>query len=198
MCGITGIIDFSKRNRIQALRRMNLSLSHRGPDGTGEWISKIANIGHRRLKIIDLSEKSKQPMILNNRYVLTYNGEIYNYKELRSNLLSKYSLISNGDTEVLLKLLQIYKEKALTKIKGMFSFALWDEKKKELLAAKDPFGIKPFYFYKNNNVFYFASEIKAFKAAGIKLEPNYKKIHEFLRWGVLNFDNSLFFLKTSI
>ena len=190
MCGIAGIIDFNKRNRIQDLKNMNFSLRHRGPDSFGEWNSKTAYIGHRRLKIIDLSNKSNQPMILNKRYVLTFNGEIYNYKEIKKNFLSKYNFNSNGDTEVLLKFLHCYKEKALKKIEGMFAFALSDEKKQELFAARDPFGIKPFYFYYNRNIFYFASEIKAFKAAGIKLEPNYKKINEFLRWGVLDYDNN--------
>mgnify|MGYP000474608836 FL=1 len=90
MCGISGIIDFNKNNRIHSLRKMNFSLKHRGPDDSGEWFSKTAYIGHRRLKIIDLSERSKQPMILNNRYVLTYNGEIYNYKELKKNLLNVF------------------------------------------------------------------------------------------------------------
>ena len=193
MCGIVGIIDFNKRNRIQDLKNMNFSLRHRGPDNFGEWNSKTAYIGHRRLKIIDLSNKSNQPMILNKRYVLTFNGEIYNYKEIKKNFLSKYNFNSNGDTEVLLKFLHCYQEKALKKIEGMFAFALWDEKKQELFAARDPFGIKPFYFYYHKNIFYFASEIKAFKFAGLKLEPNYKKINEFLRWGVLDYDNNTWF-----
>ena len=193
MCGISGIIDFNKRNRLPDLKNMNSSLRHRGPDDTGEWFSKTAYIGHRRLKILDLTSKSKQPMNLNDRFILTYNGEIYNYKELKKDFLNKYEFKSSGDTEVLLKLLHNYKESGLKKIKGMFSFALWDEKKQELLAARDPFGIKPFYFYKDKNLFYFASEIKAFFAAGIKIKPNYKKIHEFLRWGVLDYDDSTWF-----
>ena len=192
MCGIAGIIDFGKKNRKHELRKMSLSLKHRGPDDDGEWFSKTAFISHRRLKIIDLSNKSKQPMIFN-KFILTYNGEIYNYKELKKSLSKNYLFLSNGDTEVLLKLLYKYKERALKKIEGMFAFALWDEKNQELFAARDRFGIKPFYFYHYKKTFYFASEIKAFRAAGIKLEPNYKKVNEFLRWGVLDFNNETWF-----
>ena len=89
MCGIAGIIDFGKKNRKHELRKMSLSLKHRGPDDDGEWFSKTAFISHRRLKIIDLSNKSKQPMIFN-KFILTYNGEIYNYKELKKSLSKNY------------------------------------------------------------------------------------------------------------
>lgn len=175
MCGIAGIIRNSGSIKITELKRMTDTIQHRGPDGEGHWINEDKNIGlgHRRLAIIDLSDAGAQPMLFpDRRYAIVFNGEIYNYLELKEELLKKgYHFHSHSDTEVLLKL---YMEKGATCIKeldGMFAFAIWDEQERKLFCARDRFGEKPFYYhYIPGKHFVFASEIKAIKAYGISME----------------------------
>ncbi|MCM8831845.1 MAG: asparagine synthase (glutamine-hydrolyzing) [Candidatus Omnitrophica bacterium] len=166
MCGIAGIysVNFKKNNLLEKkLKIMNKLVSHRGPDGSGTWISNKDLIGltHRRLSIIDLSENASQPMIDKMGNVIVFNGEIYNYKELRDELKDDWDFKSKSDTEVILALYYKYKERCLEKLRGMFSFAIWDDKNKRLFCARDRFGIKPFYYVWKGKSFYFASEAKA-------------------------------------
>lgn len=163
MCGITGFIDNNIKEKDDILNKMMDRIKHRGPDGRGKYIDNDIALGHVRLSIIDI-ESGKQPMISNdNNYILIFNGEIYNYIELKSELQKKgYKFNTKSDTEVILIGYQEYKEDIVKKLRGMFSFVIWDKKEKVLFGARDHFGIKPFYYYKNNNTFMFASEIKSF------------------------------------
>lgn len=152
------------------------AIRHRGPDGESAWQNTRGNIqlGHRRLAIIDLSEKASQPMHYAERYTIVHNGEIYNYKELRAELEKKgYGFNTASDTEVIPAAFDCWKEKCLSRFDGMFAFAIWDEKEQQLFAARDRFGEKPFYFSNAGGKFLFASEKKAIWAAGIekKVEP---------------------------
>lgn len=167
MCGIVGLIDFKGREvSIESIKAMSDAIAHRGPDGEGQWIFKNVGIGHRRLAIIDLTEAATQPMISKDgRYVLTYNGEIYNYKDIRKELEALgYTFYSKSDTEVLLASLILWKEKALLKFNGMFAFAFFDKLKSEMLLARDRYGIKPLYYSLQDSYFAFGSEQKAIKA----------------------------------
>lgn len=164
MCGITGILDTSgSKISKKILQKMNDTIVHRGPDGEGFYIDGPLGFGHRRLAIIDLTDKGRQPMeSFDGRYVITYNGEIYNYKELRSELEGiGYIFKSNSDTEVLLTAFCEWGIKSLLKLNGMFAFAIWDKHKKELKLVRDRYGIKPLYFFKKDSLLIFASEIKA-------------------------------------
>lgn len=166
MCGIAGIL--SPKPSKETMDNMLLTQKHRGPDNTCKFISETAILGHNRLSIIDLSIEANQPFYSkDNRYVLVFNGEIYNYLELKKELEYKYAFETSSDTEVLLASFIIWKEKCLHKLNGMFAFAIWDKQNKTLFAARDRFGVKPFYYHQNKNEFYFASEIKALFAAKI-------------------------------
>ena len=172
MCGIAGIIGekFSEYK----LDKMLLSQKHRGPDFTGKYVSKNCVLGHNRLSIIDLSEKANQPFFSKDkRYTLVFNGEIYNYLELKE-ALGDYVFTSNSDTEVLLAAYVTWGEACLHKLNGMFSFAIWDSEKESLFAARDRFGVKPFYYHQDEKTFYFSSEIKALHNAGISKMPSEK------------------------
>ena len=166
MCGIAGVVSI-QGEAISDLDRnvaiMNRLLEHRGPDGQGQWsnYSKTAGLGHTRLAIIDLSEKASQPMVGADGSVISYNGELYNYVELREALKGSWDFSSTSDTECILACHAKFKRDCLAKFRGMFSFALWNEEDKELFCARDRFGIKPFYYLIENNRFYFASEPKA-------------------------------------
>ncbi len=186
MCGIAGIFSKSKIDPSK-LKAMCNVIKHRGPDGEGAWFDADSNLalGHRRLSIIDLSDNAKQPMqYANGRYTITFNGEIYNYIELREELIKKgYNFVSDSDTEVLLALYTEYKEKCLSFLDGMFSFAIYDNEEKKLFCARDRFGEKPFYYYyKPSDCFVFASEIKQFWAYGVekKIDPN--KLSRFVNY----------------
>ncbi len=162
MCGIIGYIG--KINQ-KTFKKATNSLKHRGPDDIGFYFDKKNQIslGHTRLSIIDLSKNAKQPMKTNdNNLVLIFNGEIYNFIELKKKLiLLGHSFKSNSDSEVLLYLYKEYGVSMLKKLNGIFAFAIWDKQKKEVFIARDHFGIKPLYFLENKNFFIFASEIKA-------------------------------------
>lgn len=164
MCGITGFINLNKKLAdIQILKSMTDVIAHRGPDGEGHWVQENIAIGHRRLSIIDLSSAGKQPMISSdNRFILSYNGEIYNFKEIRDELKQLgYTFKSDTDSEVVLYALAYWGEEALIRFNGMFALAFWDNKKKKMLLARDRYGIKPLYYAMQNNIFCFGSEQKA-------------------------------------
>ncbi|MBN8688318.1 MAG: asparagine synthase (glutamine-hydrolyzing) [Chitinophagales bacterium] len=187
MCGIAGIIQLPAAGygRDQ-LQKMTLSLAHRGPDGEGDWQNPDGSVllGHRRLSVIDLSEDGQQPMLYLGRYTIVHNGELYNYVELKETLQQKgYVFRTKTDTEVIVAAYDCWQEECLQQFDGMFAFAIWDEKKRELFAARDRFGEKPFYYYYDHQRFLFASEMKALWAAGIEKSPNQKMLFNFITIG---------------
>ena len=164
MCGIVGQINFDKSPVSPVvLKKMTDAIIHRGPDGEGHWIEESVGFGHRRLSIIDPSPLGRQPMVSRDqRYVLTYNGEIYNFRELRTELEAKgYGFRSQTDSEVVLYSLVEWGSDALLKFNGMFALAFWDRKHKQLLLARDRYGIKPLYYFQNEQKIVFGSEQKA-------------------------------------
>jgi asparagine synthase (glutamine-hydrolysing) len=187
MCGIAGIIQppNGPYNQ-QQVEKMSRALAHRGPDGDGYWQNgdQTALFGHRRLSVIDLSSTAAQPMHFGGRYTIIYNGEIYNYIELREELSRKgYRFRTQSDTEVILACYDQYKSGCVDYLNGMFAFAVWDERQKELFAARDRFGEKPFFYTFDGTRFLFASEIKALWAAGIERRPNLKMLFNFITIG---------------
>jgi asparagine synthase (glutamine-hydrolysing) len=189
MCGIAGIISTDRsRISIQRLKKMTDTLVHRGPEAETFWTEQYTGFGHRRLCIIDLTAGGAQPMHYLNRYTIIYNGEIYNYRELREDLEKKgYQFHSASDTEVLLAAYACYKEGCLQHLDGMFAFALWDETEKMLFAARDRFGEKPFYYFQDEkrSEFIFASEIKALFAAGVRNDYHGSMLLNFLGLGFI-------------
>ncbi len=166
MCGIAGFVSLGAdpyTRAVSALRAMSSLIAHRGPDGEGEWTSADARVGfvHRRLAIIDLSENGAQPMHGPNGTVITYNGEIYNYIELREVLSANWQFRSASDTEVILAAYEKWGDDCVSHLRGMFAFAIWDAKNHKLFAARDRFGIKPFYYTQQGGRLFFASEAKA-------------------------------------
>jgi asparagine synthase (glutamine-hydrolysing) len=165
MCGFITLYSSNEPWNKSTLRKGSYSMSNRGPDGSGEWWSDDNYVGirHNRLSIIDLNDRSIQPMIsINKRYIIAFNGEIYNYKKLRDELLrSGVNLLTQSDTEVLLELFSLYREDCLSKISGMFAFSIWDNHEKKLFIARDPYGIKPLYYAKISKGYVVASQVKA-------------------------------------
>ncbi len=184
MCGISGIVSFDKKVEPVVIQKMISTLHHRGPDGEGVWLNNAQQIGlgHNRLSIIDLTDNGHQPMqYANGRYTITFNGEIYNYLELKNDLQKRgYCFRSTSDTEVLLALYDLKKEKALEDLDGMFAFAIWDEIEQKLFCARDRFGEKPFYYKYENNTFVFGSEIKSILKLTNNNTYNTKAINLFL------------------
>jgi asparagine synthase (glutamine-hydrolysing) len=173
MCGIAGIIsdDLTLISK-EKIEKMTNVLAHRGPDGNGVWMNpkNNAGFGHRRLSIIDLNITGKQPMHYLSRYTVVYNGEIYNYIELKQDLQKQGYRFKNGsDTEVILAMYDLHKEKCPDFFDGMFAFAIWDEREQILFAVRDRFGEKPFYYSYNesNHTLFFSSEMKALWAMGL-------------------------------
>ncbi|MBP6215198.1 MAG: asparagine synthase (glutamine-hydrolyzing) [Chitinophagaceae bacterium] len=190
MCGIAGIIqaNISTYNKEQ-LAKMTGALAHRGPDGEGLWQNETGNVllGHRRLSIIDLSDSGRQPMHYQDRYTIIHNGEIYNYIELKEELQKKgYVFHSQTDTEVITAAYDCWKDDCVNHFDGMFAFAIWDEKNRELFAARDRFGEKPFFYFFNGQDFLFASEMKALWAAGVAKIPNQKMLFNFITIGYVD------------
>lgn len=190
MCGIAGIWtdSQSKESSSFLIKRMTDSLSHRGPDGEGFWHNKYGNVhfGHRRLSIIDLSENAKQPMHFENRFTITFNGEIYNYIELRETLVSHgIKFKTSSDTEVVLASYSLWKEKCLDHFDGMFAFAIYDNVTHELFCARDRYGEKPFYYAIHDGNLVFASEIKALWEYGIPKNPNDKLFFNYLEFDLV-------------
>jgi len=167
MCGIAGCYQQADGHKLTDI--MTDRIAHRGPDATGIWAFEdervTVQLGHRRLSIIDLSAAADQPLSKGG-LTLAYNGELYNYKELRTELAGRgVSFITTSDTEVVLEAWRMWGPAALPRFRGMFAFALADEKTGELVLARDPFGIKPLYFLRRGTGVMFASELKALVAA---------------------------------
>ena len=189
MCGISGIINYDRSQEIAKteLERITDAIAHRGPDGFGYWIKNNIGLGHRRLSIIDL-EGSKQPMqIENDKFIITYNGEIYNYLELKKELSDLGILFTTtGDTEVVLKAYQYWGKDCLQKFRGMFAFAIVDNVAEEVFIARDHFGIKPLVYYVGEDYFMFGSEIQQFsKHTKFKKNIDVTAMSEYLNLGYI-------------
>jgi asparagine synthase (glutamine-hydrolysing) len=183
MCGISGIINLNNTPvDYEVLKKMNDIVHHRGPDDEGFFIHKNVGLGHRRLAIIDLSASGNQPMHYLDRYTIVYNGEIYNFLELKKQLIARgYIFKSKSDTEVILAAYDCWQETCVNYFNGMWAFAIFDKKEHKLFCSRDRFGVKPFYYVFQNQEFYFASEIKQFLACKyIKKLPNQAVMLQFL------------------
>lgn len=162
MCGIAGYIS-DKKPTNKILKKMTDRIAYRGPDSEGFFLDEHAALGHRRLAILDLTTGNQPIYNEENDIVIVFNGEIYNYVELREELKKKNHIFkTSSDTEVLVHGYEEWGQKLPKKLRGMFAFAIWNKKEKELFCARDGWGIKPFYYYENKNTLLFASEIKAF------------------------------------
>jgi asparagine synthase (glutamine-hydrolysing) len=184
MCGIAGIFYFNNRPvEKQLIQRMTNEMAHRGPDAEGFFLDHELAFGHRRLSIIDLSEDANQPFEdASGRYTIIFNGEIYNYAEIKPSL-SDYPFRTHGDTEVILAGYIKWGAKCLTYLRGMYTFAIWDKQDRELFIARDRLGVKPLYYYKNENQFVFASEIRAIiTVEGIERKLDHAAIAEYFRY----------------
>ncbi len=185
MCGIAGIVSLEGTPvpRLDAgLEVLDRMIAHRGPDGRGAWVcpSRAAGLAHRRLAIIDLSDAAGQPMVAPGPIAITYNGEVYNYRELRRELAAGWRFRSNSDTECILAAYARYGTECLGHLRGMFAFALWDDRRRTLFCARDRFGIKPFYYATVGNQFIFASEAKALLPFLPEIETEPAALAEYL------------------
>ncbi len=197
MCGITGYFGFKKDNAL--LKRMNKAQAHRGPDGEGIFSEGVVGLGHLRLAIIDRAHGHEPLFSPDKNLVISYNGEIYNYKELRAELIKKgYTFATQSDTEVIVQAYAEWGTKAFDKFNGMFAFALYDRKAKKLVLVRDHFGIKPLYFAnvgdEKKPQLLFASEAKALLASGhVKARPNDRIIYRYLRFRIHDESTETFF-----
>ena len=184
MCGIAGIWNFGGETVSgEIIERMIKTMIHRGPDDEGLFVDGNLGLGHRRLSIIDLSQRGHQPMANEDNTIwIVFNGEIYNYKHLNKILASKgHKIKSNCDTETIIHLYEEYGTQCVDYLRGMFSFAIWDKKQKRLFAAVDRLRIKPFYYALINDNFIFASELKAIMASGlVPKKVSWEAIHHYL------------------
>ena len=195
MCGISGIVD-KNNNSVsrEKIQKINNLANHRGPDGEGYYLGNNFAIGHRRLSIIDLSSSGAQPMTYLDNYVITYNGEIYNYKELKIELSEQgYTFHSKTDTEVILASYDCWGKNCVKKFNGMWAFTIFDKRKNILFCSRDRFGIKPFYFYQNKDFFVFGSEIKQILPEVNDLKVNKKILIDYLLEGLEDHCNETFF-----
>jgi len=197
MCGIVGKINFNNKEvKAETIIKMMDKIKHRGPDDNGHFIDNGVGLGFVRLSILDLSSAGHQPMMSDdNKLVLIYNGEIYNYIELREELKSKgYIFKSNTDTEVLLKSYEEWGEACLNKFNGMWAFVIYNKETKEIFGARDRFGIKPFYYYQDKETFIFASEIKAICAVlESTLSVNDQAVFDYLSFNRTDYNNKTFY-----
>tara|TARA_Y100001958_G_C21243867_1_gene572853 strand:+ start:2511 stop:4343 length:1833 start_codon:yes stop_codon:yes gene_type:complete len=184
MCGIAGIVSKKQTNVNSYLKSMVSSMTHRGPDADGFQIKGSLGFGHRRLSIIDLNDRSNQPFFSNDkRYSIVFNGEIYNYLDLKEEIGGKYKFKTNSDTEVLLAAYIIYGKSFIDRTNGCFSFAIYDSQQNIIFFARDRLGIKPFYFYFDKDFFLFASELRAVLASSlVKKEINITGLDQYLRF----------------
>jgi len=199
MCGITGFVDYEKLLNFKEIKLMTDALIHRGPDSRGLEFSSESKyniaFGHRRLSIIDLDASSNQPMFYNSKeYWIVYNGEVYNYKQIKKELLDLgYKFDTNSDTEVVLKSYVEWGVKAIDKFIGMFAFSVFDKKKERLFLFRDRAGVKPLFYYQKAELFLFASEIKSFHTTQkFNKEIDLNSVAMFFRHGYIDSPNSIY------
>ena len=195
MCGISGIFQTSASFDPKVLRSMVDALRHRGPDGANIWADTNSGIGfgHNRLAIIDTTDTGIQPMHLHDRYVITYNGEIYNFNALKENLTKAGTLFhTQSDTEVILVLYHLYGPQCLHHLDGMFAFVIYDKVHQKLFCARDRFGEKPFYYHFQEDRFVFASEMKGLWVAGINKVVSEKAIYNYLALNRCDIEESFY------
>jgi asparagine synthase (glutamine-hydrolysing) len=194
MCGIAGIVGSGAEKTGFRLQSMLESIDHRGPDDSGVFIQNEIAIGHKRLSILDQSKAGHNPFFSNDsKYVIVYNGEVYNYLELRKELKDKYSFKTNTDTEVVLAAYIVWGSNCVEKFIGMFSFVIWDSVNHQVFGSRDRFGIKPFFYSFSEGLFFFSSEIKSLLSAKIPKKPNFSIINEYLQYGLYDHCSESFF-----
>ena len=195
MCGIAGIVQFNNTTvQRDNLHKMVSTIKHRGPDEDGIYVSGPVGLCSTRLKILDLSTSGSQPMSSSDgQSVLVYNGELYNYKELKRQFLNNINFNGSSDTEVLLQMYIRFGYDAVKYFNGMFSFVILNKNTNTLFCARDRIGIKPLYYYIDDNYFLFGSEIKSILSMGIKPEPDYRSVYDYLMHGYYEHTEHTFF-----
>lgn len=196
MCGISGIFNFNGAPVDEReLFSMNEAIRHRGPDGNGQFVEGNVGIASNRLAILDLREIANMPLYdKDGRYVIVFNGEIYNYIEVREELIKKGHIFhTGGDTEVVMLAYKEYGEDCLHKLNGMWAFAIWDKQEKTLFCSRDRFGIKPLYYYKDKDRVVFASEIKQLLRCGVDRSVNDEIIYDYLVFNFIDHTEETFF-----
>jgi asparagine synthase (glutamine-hydrolysing) len=195
MCGIAAIINKSKKAvDEQQIKQMTDIVVHRGPDGEGHYLNKNIALGHRRLSIIDLSDAGKQPMIWKEKFVITFNGEIYNYLELKKELSEDgYSFSTHTDTEVILAAYEKWGNDCFNRFNGMWAIVIFDVVREVLVCSRDRFGVKPMYYFEDKDQFLIASEIKQILPFVNDKKPNYGRIGDYLFLNVTDHTNETFF-----
>jgi asparagine synthase (glutamine-hydrolysing) len=194
MCGLCGIVALGRPPDTETVAQMAEALDHRGPDGSGAFSDDGVAFGFRRLAIIDLSEAGNQPFASNDGALqLLHNGEVYNYRELRGELETRgHRFRSQTDTEVILRAYEEWAERCVEHFNGMWAIALWDGRRRRLFCSRDRFGVKPFYYRLRDGKFEFASELKAFRAAG-SLEPHLPAVRDYVEQGYVDHTDETFF-----
>jgi asparagine synthase (glutamine-hydrolysing) len=189
MCGIAGFFSAEKKISKDELHQMTNAIAHRGPDADGYFFDGKVGLGHRRLSVIDLSENANQPMYsANNRYIIAYNGEVYNFREIAAELRQNFKteFKTSSDTEVILEGFALYGTEVVNKLNGMFAFAIYDKEKEELFVCRDRIGIKPLYYYYDGNNFAFASELKSImKLSIVPKDIDENAVYKFLHLGFI-------------
>ena len=184
MCGIAGIV--SKSADLAMIGPMVVALAHRGPDGAGRWSDGLCSLGHRRLAIIDLSERGKQPLSNEDKTIwIVFNGEIYNFQELRADLEGLgHKFGSHTDTEVIVHAYEQWGTACVNRLRGMFAFAVWDQQKRRLFLARDRVGKKPLYYTDNGKFFAFASELQGLlQNPEVQRRVDLEAVDSYLSWG---------------
>ena len=194
MCGIVGIYSTNKKIDKKNLLQMSDAIGHRGLDDHGHYINNNFGLAHKRLSIIDLSNNASQPFIsADKRYVLAFNGEIYNFREIKKKLFHKYKFISNSDTEVILYAFYEWGKNCFKLFNGMFAITIWDNELKKIVIARDRYGMKPLYYYCDGKNLIFASEIKSIlKSKLYRKELDYYGLCEYLTFQNYISDKTLF------
>jgi asparagine synthase (glutamine-hydrolysing) len=184
MCGIVGFVSHGPSDSRGILDRALASIAHRGPDGNGQFSDNRVHLGHCRLSIIDLRDVANQPMVSDDgSLIIVFNGEIYNYVELRDALMREGAVFrTRSDTEVILRYYEYYKEDCVVSFNGMWSFIIYDTVRRVLFGSRDRFGEKPFFFHISDGEFYFSSEIKALIAMGVDTKIELQYLKEFCYW----------------
>lgn len=193
MCGINGIFHFEHSSQVEGeIQKMNDAIAFRGPDASGVYSDHKIQLGHRRLSIIDTSESANQPMFsADENYVIVFNGELYNYREIKKQL-ADYPFKTNSDTEVVLAAWLKWGEHALRIFNGIFAFAIWSKKDHELILVRDRLGVKPLYYFTNNSIFQFSSGIKAILATQrSSRKVSSEALADYLRYQTVHAPNTL-------